>query len=78
MPRRDGRRFRAHLTLARLGRPSEATRWVRVLDAYRGPSWTLDEVALVASHLGEGPRGRARHEVVESFALGGAQDRPRW
>ena len=66
----DGQRFRPHLTLARLGRPTEATRWVRLLDAYRGPAWTLDEVALVASHLGEGPRRGARHEVVETFPLG--------
>jgi len=66
----DGQRFRGHLTLARMGRPVEATNWVRLLDAYRGPSWAVDEVALVASHLGEGPRRRPRHETVASFALG--------
>jgi 2'-5' RNA ligase len=68
----DGRRFRPHLTLARLGRPAEATRWIRLLDAYRGPAWTLDEVALVASYLGEGPRGSARHEVVTTLPVGPA------
>jgi len=66
----DGQRFRPHLTLARLGRPAEATRLVRVLEAYRGPAWTAEEIALVASHLGEGPRNRPRHEVVETFTLG--------
>jgi 2'-5' RNA ligase len=67
----QGGRFRPHVTLARSGRPIEATRWVRVLDAYRGPQWTADEVVLVASHLGEGPRRRPRHEVVGSWPLGG-------
>ncbi len=72
----DGQRFRPHLTLARLNRPTEVTRWLRVLDAYRGPTWTIEEVALVASHLGEGPRRGPRHEVVASLPLG--QERPRW
>ncbi len=66
----DGQRFRPHLTLARIRTPVEATNFVRLLDAYSGPTWTIDEIALVASHLGEGPRRRPRHEVVETFALG--------
>ena len=66
----DGGRFHPHVTLARTGRPVEATRWLRVLDAYRGPTWRADEVALVASHLGEGPRRRPRYEVVGTFPLG--------
>ncbi|KRF37924.1 RNA 2',3'-cyclic phosphodiesterase [Nocardioides sp. Soil805] len=66
----DGQRFRPHLTLARLGGPANVSRWVRLLDTYAGPSWTVDEVALVASYLGEGPRGRPRHEVVATLPLG--------
>jgi RNA 2',3'-cyclic 3'-phosphodiesterase len=66
----DGGRFRAHLTLARMGRPVEATNWVRLLADYRGPSWPVEEVGLIASHLGEGPRRRPRYEVVERFPLG--------
>ncbi|MCY4727990.1 RNA 2',3'-cyclic phosphodiesterase [Nocardioides sp. STR2] len=66
----DGQRFRAHLTLARLGQPDNVTSWVRLLDGYEGPEWELDEVALVASYLGEGPRRRPRHEVVGTYALG--------
>ncbi len=66
-----GQRFRAHLTVARTGKPVEATKWVRLLDAYRGPSWPVAEIALVASYLGEGPRNRPRHETIETFALGG-------
>jgi 2'-5' RNA ligase len=66
----DGQRFRPHLTLARLGHPDNVTAWVRLLDAYDGPAWQVEEVALVASHLGEGPRRRPRHEVVGSYPLG--------
>ncbi|RNM12451.1 RNA 2',3'-cyclic phosphodiesterase [Nocardioides pocheonensis] len=66
-----GERFKPHLTLARMSRPIEATRWVRLLDAYRGPDFAIDEIALIASHLGEGPRKRPRYEVRERFALGG-------
>jgi RNA 2',3'-cyclic 3'-phosphodiesterase len=65
-----GGRFRPHVTIARIGRPVEATRWVRVLDSYRGPTWQADEIALVASYLGEGVRRRPRYDVVETFSLG--------
>lgn len=66
----DGQRFRPHLTIARLGRPESLTRWVRLLDGYRGPAWELDEIALVASYLGEGPRKRPRYDVLETFSMG--------
>jgi len=72
----DGQRFRAHLTVARMGRPVEATSWVRLLGAYAGPPWTVEEIALVASHLGEGRRKRPHHEVVETFSLGRAGSGP--
>jgi 2'-5' RNA ligase len=65
----EGQRFRPHLTVARLGRPQDVTKWVRLLDAYRGPAWTADTVSLVCSHLGEGPRKRPRHEVIGEFAM---------
>jgi 2'-5' RNA ligase len=73
----DGRRFRPHVTVARLGRPQEVSSWVRLLDSYRGPSWTADRFALVASYLGEGPRGRPRYETVEEFALSRLSRSPR-
>lgn len=66
----DGKLFRGHLSLARLKRPVEATRWLRVLDTYAGRSWQVNEFELVASHLAEGPRGRPRHETVARFPLG--------
>lgn len=72
----DGQRFTPHLTLARITRPVEATPFVRLLDAYAGPRWTVEEIALVASYLGEGPRNRARHDVIETFSLGRAGSGP--
>jgi 2'-5' RNA ligase len=45
--------------------------WVRLLDTYAGPPWRVDRVALIASYLGEGPRGRPRYETLEELELGG-------
>lgn len=70
-----GQRFRPHVTLARLGRPEEVSSWVRLLDGYEGPTWRTAEWALIASHLGEGPRRRSRHESVETFPVGRAGTR---
>jgi 2'-5' RNA ligase len=66
----EGGRFHPHLTLARIGRPVDVTKWIRVVDSYRGPAWEAGEISLVESHLGEGPRKRPRYEVVASFPLG--------
>lgn len=66
----DGQRFRPHLTLARANRPTELTRWVRVLGPYRSPLWPAERLALVASYLGEGRRGGPRHEVVAEAPIG--------
>jgi 2'-5' RNA ligase len=66
----DGGRFRPHLTLARLGRPADVTRWLGVLELYVGPSWQAREIALIVSHLGQGPKGRPRHDIRETFELG--------
>lgn len=63
----DGSKFRPHLTLARSNRPLELTRWLRVFDLYAGPSWTVDEIALVQSQLGA---GGSRYQVRERFPLG--------
>ena len=65
-----GGRFRPHLTLARLGRPADVTRLLGVLDLYAGPSWQAREVSLITSYLGQGPKGRPRHEVAATFELG--------
>lgn len=67
----EGARFRPHVTLARVGRPQELSNWVRLMEAYEGPAWLVEEFALIASYLGEGPRKRPRHEVVDTFRIGG-------
>ncbi len=68
-------RFRPHLTMARFRVPVDATRWIRVLDAYAGSTWTVEEIVLIESHLGEGAHGRPRYESRGTFALGvGAVD----
>jgi 2'-5' RNA ligase len=64
-----GGRFRPHVTVARLRRPAEVSRWVRLLDGYAGPTWTAESVHLVESFLGQGPRGRPRYETVDTFPL---------
>jgi 2'-5' RNA ligase len=63
----DGSKFRPHLTLARANRPVELTRWLRVFDLYAGPSWQVDEIALIQSRPGG---GGSRYQVHETFALG--------
>jgi 2'-5' RNA ligase len=67
----EGGPFRPHLTLGRFGRPTEATRWLRVLDTYRSEVFDLSEVVLVESQLGSGRDGRVRHAVVARFPLAG-------
>ena len=66
----DGQRFRPHVTLARIGHPAEVSSWVRLLEGYAGPPWRADRFELVASYLGEGPRGRPRYETVAELPLG--------
>jgi 2'-5' RNA ligase len=65
----DGARFRPHLTVARTRFPHDVTSWVRLLDAYEGPRWRAEELTLVASYLGQGPRGRPRHVPMDTFPL---------
>nr|WP_297422613.1 RNA 2',3'-cyclic phosphodiesterase [uncultured Actinotalea sp.] len=45
---------------------------VRALGVYEGPSWTVEEVRLVRSELGQGRGGAALHVDVASFPLLGA------
>ncbi len=60
----DGGPFEPHLTLARLRRPIDVVRWVRLLETYHGPAWSAEEMLLIQSHLGQGPHGRPRHEPI--------------
>ncbi|WP_205860675.1 hypothetical protein [Phycicoccus sp. HDW14] len=59
------------MTLGRFGRAVDATRWVRVLETYRGPSWVAPEVVVVQSHLPRERGHRPRHEVLARCPLGG-------
>ena len=70
----DGARFHPHVTVARATRPMSMVRWVRLLDTYAGPLWTVDALHLIASHLGEGPRRRPRYEVVAVLPFAGESD----
>jgi 2'-5' RNA ligase len=56
-----------------MGRPIEATRWLRVLETYRSRPFEVREFTLIESHLGEGPGNRPRYETVAAFPVGGAQ-----
>ncbi len=60
-----------HVTLARSRQVADLTGPVDGLSAYTGPSWIVDHVALVESHLrrGAGDRG-PRYEPLELLALG--------
>jgi 2'-5' RNA ligase len=66
----EGGPFRPHLTLARMRRPVEATRWLRVLDTYVSREFEVTGFALIESHLGEGPSNRPRYAEVARFPLG--------
>lgn len=68
----QGGRFRPHLTLARLRRPANVVRWLRVLSSYDGVPWVPGEVTLIASHLGQGARRAPRYEELARCPLAGA------
>ncbi len=63
-------KFHPHLTLARRNRSSDATRYLRALAELETTAWTVDEIVLVQSFLGEGPGGTPRYVVRERLRLG--------
>ncbi len=67
----EGGPFVPHLTLGRFSRAEDATRWLRVLSTYAGPSFVAADIAVVASHLLRERGHRARHEVLARLPLGG-------
>ena len=60
----EGRKFNPHLTLARLRRPVDVTKWVRIFDTYESPVWTAGSLQLIESRLGEGPGHSAAYVTV--------------
>ncbi|HEY9409683.1 MAG TPA: RNA 2',3'-cyclic phosphodiesterase [Jiangellaceae bacterium] len=71
------RTYRPHLTLARSSRQADLRPYVRDLAEYDGPRWTIDQVALVRSHLGGGEGRRARYETVATFPMKQVTTAPR-
>ncbi|WOO98761.1 RNA 2',3'-cyclic phosphodiesterase [Micrococcus terreus] len=67
----DGQAFTPHLTLARPGRGTNATRWIRVLETFSSRLWEVPEVHLVESVL-QGHGHRPRHQSVAVLLLGTA------
>ncbi|MGD8149534.1 RNA 2',3'-cyclic phosphodiesterase [Ornithinimicrobium sp. Y1694] len=68
----DGTRFSPHVTVARSGgRPRAAGHLVQSLDTLHTGSWVADEVHLIASHLGEGPRRTPRYEIRHTWGFTG-------
>lgn len=65
----EGGSFTGHLTLARMRRPIEATRWLRVLDAWEPRRWEATDLCLVESHLGQGRGRRPRYELAARWPL---------
>lgn len=64
----DDRPFQPHITVLRTSRgvtSAQVQRDVEELRRYQGPGWTIEEIGLFRSHLGE----VARHELLTSFAL---------
>lgn len=62
----ERRPFTSHLTLSRFDRPLDITRWIQSVPPI-GLSMPVDEVALMRSHLGQGP---PVYERVAAWALG--------
>jgi RNA 2',3'-cyclic 3'-phosphodiesterase len=67
----DGAQFRPHLTLARLNRPIDITKWLRIFDGYAGSPWAVSEIELIESRPGQGTGGGSRYQTREVFPLGG-------
>ncbi|GGO46137.1 RNA 2',3'-cyclic phosphodiesterase [Streptomyces daqingensis] len=70
----DSRRFTPHLTVARPAKGTVDLRpYAAALGAFRGRSWTADELALVRSNLPDSgvPGEQPRYEKVAAWPLGG-------
>ncbi len=66
----DGQRFIPHVTVARSPRRVSAGRWVQSLDAFQSREFTVEQIVLIESHLGEGPGRSPRYEQRHVFRLG--------
>jgi RNA 2',3'-cyclic 3'-phosphodiesterase len=63
--------FRPHLTVGRSHAVGSDVRTVAAqLGSFTSTEWTAGQLLLVRSHLGAGPGGGARHDVVGRWRLG--------
>jgi RNA 2',3'-cyclic 3'-phosphodiesterase len=61
----EERRYRPHMTLGRRRAPVDLRDVLPPRPGYAGPSWTVEDFALVQSRLGSS----VRHEILERFPL---------
>jgi 2'-5' RNA ligase len=66
-PPDEGRRYRPHITLARLREPADVSSLTARLADLAGTSWTARDIYLIRSH--PVPGGRPRYETVASWPL---------
>jgi 2'-5' RNA ligase len=59
-----------HVTLARTRQPLDLTGLVESLSTYSGPTWRVEQIALMASYLRRSGERGPRYEPVELFDLG--------
>jgi 2'-5' RNA ligase len=67
----DDRRYLPHLTVARSRVRRDLGATVAELDAYAGPSWPVDRIAIVVSRPGDD--GRLDHERIGEYVLRGTR-----
>jgi RNA 2',3'-cyclic 3'-phosphodiesterase len=65
-PPDEGRKYRAHLTLARCKAPADVSGLTRELAGFSGSPWVADSIHLIRSDLGG---SRPRYEDVGSWPL---------
>jgi 2'-5' RNA ligase len=65
----EGRRFRPHLTLARLAAPADLRPLLGELSGLAGPVWEAADIRLIRSHLGGSPPGPPRYEEIARWPL---------
>jgi RNA 2',3'-cyclic 3'-phosphodiesterase len=59
-----------HVTLARTRQSQDLTGIVDSLSSYEGPTWRVDQIAMMVSHLRRAGERGPRYEPVEFFPLG--------
>jgi 2'-5' RNA ligase len=68
-----GRRYRAHLTLARSREPADVSGAVTELNTYAGPVWQAEAIHVIRSYLGGGARGGPRYETLQRYPMRAAE-----